>query len=226
MYTYPYMEMINSTARAGDLLAQGRVVAFPTGTAYGLAVDALQGHALQRLRNLKERPGDKSFTVFMREELWNTYLMLRAAERAILQAFNNQPLTLLVRPQEPLAHLAQDGYVGVRVIDHPLMAELADYAAGPLTATSANRSGQAPCYSPEDIIKNFLDIINPTSLAYGDIAPAGETTYDLSLAGILDGGVLPPRPPTTIARLEDEQVKIVRAGSITAAAVTSALSQS
>ncbi|MEX1997551.1 MAG: L-threonylcarbamoyladenylate synthase [Candidatus Andersenbacteria bacterium] len=207
------MEITTDIKRAAYFIAQGRVVAFPTGTSYGLAVDACQGHALQRLRNLKRRPAAKSFTVCMAETLWPTYLNITATEKKILHAFSHQPLTLLVKPTELLVHLARTGYVGIRVIDHPLMEQLAQAVNVPLTATSANHAGKPPCFSPACISTAF-----PSKL--------DETTYDLSLAGVLDGGVLPSRPPTTIARLDGEQVKIIRAGSLTAAAITLALSQS
>lgn len=198
-------------AVAAAAIAEGRVVAFPTGTSYGLAVDALQGHALQRLRTLKKRPDEKTFTVFMRRDLWQKFLVLTAAEQSLLEKYANQALTLLVEPKPGLAHLAQDGLIGLRVIDHPLMAALAQAASVPLTATSANVSGGEPCYSPAAIDALFPGILDPTDPA---IAPAGPTTYDLSLAAILDGGTLPVRKPTTIARLSDGQFNVIRQGEL------------
>jgi L-threonylcarbamoyladenylate synthase len=204
------------SGRAAEIISQGRVVAFPTGTSYGLAVDALQGFALQRLRNLKLRPSEKTFTVFLTESLWDEFLELAEAERALLRAMQGKALTLLVKPKEPLAHLAQEGRVGLRVIDHPLMLALADAVSVPLTATSANVSGGEPCFSPEAIAKTFPSILDTASPhpIYGDLAPAGDTTYDLSLGCILDGGALPHHEPTTIARLDGEQVTIIRQGEL------------
>lgn len=176
-------------------------MAFPTGTSYGLAVDPRQGFALERLRLLKNRPEEKTFTLFMPATLWNQYLNLTSPERDLLARTENQPLTLLVRPQDSLTHLAKDGRVGLRVIDHPMMYELAQAFNGPLTATSANKSGEAPCYSSESIIKLFSGMLD-------------ETTYDLSLGYILDGGNLPPRSPSTIAKIVDDKVEIIRKGGL------------
>lgn len=193
---------IYTSKQASPLLWAGRLVAFPTGTAYGLAADALQGFALQRLRNLKNRPAEKSFTVFLTESLWNKFFDLTPAELALLQSHRNQPLTLLVRPRPALAHLAQDSRVGLRVIDHPMMQSLADDFDVPLTATSANKYGQPPCYSPTEIEKAFPYLIDH------------HHTYDLSLAAILDAGLLPANPPSTILRLDGDKITIIRSGRL------------
>lgn len=195
--------LTTEVARAVEIIKQGRVVAFPTGTAYGLAVDALQGHALQRLRNLKQRPQAKTLTIFLRESLWDEYFAMHSEEKDFLKKYEQQPLTLLLPAKELITHLAQEGLVGLRMVDHPLMQQLAQAVSVPLTATSANVSGHAPCYSPAAIQKEFLQIIDERSLA-----------YDLSLGCILDGGELPPNPPTIIAKLVDGNIHIIRQGQL------------
>lgn len=187
-------------SQAVSAISEGRVVGIPTGTSYGLAVDALQGNALQRLRNLKKRPQEKTFTVFVRKDLWDLYFDLSHDERAILGTYDNSALTLLATPREKLSHLAQDGRVGLRVIDHPLMQQLADAVDVPLTATSANVSGMEPCCDAECVAKSFPWNID-------------ETTYDLSLGYVLDGGVLASGRRSTIVRLNQDGVAVVREGS-------------
>ncbi len=196
------MHIIHTTdvSSAVQYVREGRIVAFPTGTSYGLAVDALQGHALQRLRNAKKRPEEKTFTIFLDNSLWDTYLELSQEEKNILIRYASTALTLLVKPKEQLMHIAQDGLVGLRVVDHPVMAELAEKAGVPLTATSANISGQDACYDEECIEKSFPGKIG--------------TTYDLSLACILDGGQLRPGLVSTIAKLKNGKLEIVRQGAL------------
>jgi L-threonylcarbamoyladenylate synthase len=198
------MESIDthSIKEAVRILREGRIVAFPTGTSYGLAADTLQGFALQRVRNLKQRPAEKAFTVFMRPALWHTFLQLTTAEEHLLRAGTNHPLTLLVEPAAALAHLAQEGRVGVRCIDHPLMQALSEAIDVPLTATSANVAGEEPCYTVKCIKKTFPGKLD-------------ETTYDLSLGYILDGGDLPKTAPSTIAKIVDGKIEIARAGALT-----------
>ena len=178
----------------------GRFVAFPPVKWFGWAVVALHGHALPRLRNKKKRPEEKTFTIFLDESLWDQYLDITQAEKNILHRYANTALTLLVKPKEPLMHIAQDGLVGLRVIDHPVMAELAEKAGVPLTATSANVSGQDACYDEECIERSFPGKVG--------------TTYDLSLACILDGGDLRPGLVSTIAKLKNGELEIVRQGAL------------
>lgn len=185
---------------ASRIVGEGRVVAFPTGTSYGLAVNALAGHALQRVRNLKKRPQEKPLSIFILEALWETYLELSHQERVFLQQHAGAALTLLVRPKAALAHLAHDGRVGLRVIDHQLMQELADRTQLPLTATSANIAGEHACYDTACIEKSFPG--------------KQDTTYDLSLGCILDGGTLVGNSVSTVVLLEDTEVRVIRQGAL------------
>lgn len=212
-----YAKIITDIPVAVGVIKEGRVVAFPTGTSYGLAADALQGHALQRVRNLKLRPDEKTFTVFMQEKLLSDFFAPTPAEEAFLAKYKNQPLTLLLQPKEPLKHLAQDGHVGLRVIDHPLMRKLAEAVDVPLTATSANRSGQDPCYDTTCVIQKFPGLLDAEILRHLEPEdPAGTvgTTYDLSLGCILNGGTLPSGRISTIVKLAGDKPIIIRPGTL------------
>ena len=206
-------QLTTDISLAVKIIQQGRVVAFPTGTAYGLAVDALQGHALQRLRNLKQRSLQKTFTVFMHQELWEQFLELTVEEKEVLSSLKQNPFTLLVKPKSALAHIAQDGFIGLRVIDHPIMQQLAEAVDVPLTATSANKSEQSACYDPACLQEQFPSRID---LEPNEPHSAGETTYNLSLGLILDGGQLPSNQASTIAQIDHGEVTIIRQGSLLA----------
>lgn len=218
-----YTTITKDISIARDTIKAGRIVAFPTGTTYGLAADALQGHALQRLRNLKQRPQAKVFTVFLKESLYAKFLDLTKKELSLIKRMNNQPLTLLVKPKPSLGHLQKDSLIGLRIIDHPLMQQLAEAVDVPLTATSANISGTQPCLSTDCVQEQFPGLLDPKSKAYGNIEPAGSTTYDLSLGCILDGGNLPEKQPSTIAKIVNGNVEIVREGSISGKTITNEL---
>jgi tRNA A37 threonylcarbamoyladenosine synthetase subunit TsaC/SUA5/YrdC len=126
----------------------------------------------------------------------------------------NQPLTLLVEPKQQLKHLQKENRIGLRVIDHPLMLQLAEAVDVPLTATSANISGTQPCLTIQCIQKQFPGSLDPKEKGYGNIEPAGQTTYDLSLGCILDGGNLPEAQPSTIAKIINGNTEIIREGAI------------
>ncbi|PIT98464.1 MAG: hypothetical protein COT71_00630 [Candidatus Andersenbacteria bacterium CG10_big_fil_rev_8_21_14_0_10_54_11] len=205
-----YTLLTADTTAAAEAIAAGRVAAVPTGTSYALAADALQGMAIQRVKQLKGRPPEKPFSVFLDAAHWDEFLRLTVDEQALLQTFAARPLTLLVAPAPDLAHLALDGRVALRTIDRPEMQQLAEQLAVPLTATSANKSGQPACRDAQCVLDNFPGRID-------------ESTYDLSLAVIIDGGRLPEKPPTTIAKIEGNNISILRQGEITAEEVQRAL---
>lgn len=209
-----YAPITNDIGFATDIIQQGRVVAVPTGTSYGLAADALQGHALQRVRNLKGREQKNPFSVFIAAEYINVYFKLSVKERELFDSYKTQALTLLLTPKEPARHLAHEGLVAVRMIDHPLMQELATSAQVPLTATSANISGQDPCFDTVCIQKSFPGLLEPTDTRHGDITRAGTTTYDLSLGAIIGDQVLPKRKPTTLAKVVGDEVVVLRQGEV------------
>ncbi|MEK7557257.1 MAG: L-threonylcarbamoyladenylate synthase [Patescibacteria group bacterium] len=211
-----YAIIAKDIGQAARFIQEGRIVAIPTGTAYALACDALQGHALQRLRTLKQRPQEKTFTVFMEDELMFRYFVISKDEQTLWEKYQGQPLTLLLKPKPDLEHLAQDDKVGLRIIDHPLMQQLADVVNVPLTATSANISGAPPAYTPEKILEYFPGTVAPArrSLGGGGPDPTQGTTYNLSLAAILDGGTLAHNPPTTIGKLENGKIEIIRPGKL------------
>lgn len=218
-----YFISTTDSSKAAAIIQQGRLVAFPTGTSYGLAADALQGNALQRLRNSKGRSKDKTFTIFMKPSLYAKHLLLTDRERTVCRAFTGRALTLLVAPRASLKHLAQDGLLGLRLIDHPLMEQLAAAVDVPLTATSANYAAGAPCYSPQCIKETFVNPLPNDRLGEDTPRGASGTTYNLSLGAIMDGGELPPRPPTTIAKLDGDRIVIIRQGKITEADINHAL---
>ena len=195
-----YATKTTDISYAVKIIMEGRIVAFPTGTSYGLAVNALFGHGLQRLRNMKKRPQEKAFSVFMKESLRDEYLDLSDKEREILEKYKNTALTLLVHSKKSLEHLAQDGLIGLRVIDHPIMQQLADAANLPLTATSANISGEPAIYNPDEIEAAFPGKVG--------------TTYDLSLGCILDGGNLESGNISTVAKYDNGKFTVIRQGSL------------
>jgi|GEM_PF-2384688 L-threonylcarbamoyladenylate synthase len=212
--TKPYSIITKDTSIVSKYVSEGRVVAFPTGTSYGLAVNALDGFALQRLKNLKNRPDEKTFTVFLSDKIWKKHFSLTSTEKKMLANVPNKALTLLVKPKLSLEHLARNGLVGLRVIDHPLMKDLADKTLLPLTATSANKADVPPCLSSQCIVGSFPGLLSDDQLNEVDSKGASATTYDLSLAAIIDGGELPVSKPTTIAQILNGTVKIIRPGEL------------
>jgi len=146
---------------AVDVLAAGGLVAFPTETVWGLAADAWQQAAVERLRAWKGRDEAQPLSVLVARPaaLARLGLALPPAAGRLADALWPGPLTLVLPraapegPGPPAPAWAPgvaraDGAVGVRCSSHPVAAALAAEAErrglGPPTATSLNRSGEPP----------------------------------------------------------------------------------
>jgi len=129
--------------RAAAAIGRGELVAYPTETVYGLGADALDTGAIDRVFSLKGRSPDEpiSLAVASVAEV-EKYARPTELERRFMDAFLPGPVTVLTdsRSVVPDALTAGRSEVGIRVPDHDLARELCR-RCGPVTATSANRSG-------------------------------------------------------------------------------------
>jgi L-threonylcarbamoyladenylate synthase len=183
-----------SAAAALAVLRAGGVVAMPTESSYGLAVDALDERALVRLAEVKRRPIDKPPPILIADEAMLERLVAHvpAPARALMARHWPGPLTLVLPAREGLpSAIVSEGSVGARLSPHPIATALVRAFGGPLTATSANLAGAAPALTAE--------------------AAALE-----GVALVLDGGAAEGAPPSTVARLfPDGRIEILRRGPVT-----------
>jgi L-threonylcarbamoyladenylate synthase len=133
-------------------LAEGRLLAYPTETVWGLGAAARSERALGGLRRWKGRAASQPIAVLVpgREALESLGTELSGPARRLVAAFWPGPLTLVLRCRAPFAAgiAGPGGAVGFRCSSHPAARALsrAAFAAGvgAVTATSLNRSGGAP----------------------------------------------------------------------------------
>lgn len=184
----------------GDVLAQARVVldehgvvAVPTETYYGLAVSAFDRVACARVFEIKARASSKALPCIVSgiEQLGRVASEISPLASELAARFWPGPLTLIVPARASVAAASDDGTVAVRVSSLPLARELAAIA-GPVTATSANVSGAPPATTADEVIAQFGDAV------------------DL----VLDGGVTPGGPASTIVDVTQATPKLVREGAI------------
>ena len=176
------------------VLRAGGIVAYPTETFYGLAVDARSRAACGRLFELKGRPEDKAFPCIVSgvPQLEETAQRLGSAARLLAETFWPGPLTLVVEAGAPLAASAPDGGIAVRASGLRLARDLAQGLGAPVTSTSANRSGAPPATTAEEAISAFgpgLDLV-------------------------LDGGPCPGGLPSTIVDVRKTPPRLVREGRV------------
>ncbi len=175
-----------------DLLARGGVVAFPTESSYGLGVDPWNPAGVEAIYRIKEREAGKPLPVVIagRDQLAGLGIDPDLTIVKRLSALWPAPLTAVLPVARPLPASAGTRNLAVRVPDHGLLRELLAALGHGLTATSANRSGEAP-------------ILDPAAAA--DLL-AGED------AMVVDGGVLPGGPPSTLVAIEGDRVVVLRSG--------------
>lgn len=177
-------------ARAAALLIEGTVVAFPTDTVYGVGVAATRPDRLEALFALKRRPPERRIGTLVADLGQAVAAGWEADERAHRLSARFWPGALTLVLSSPTGETQ-----GVRAPDHPLTLELIRMA-GPILATSANRSDE------------------PDTLGADEVLIAFATQQDELLA-VLDGGPVPGGVPSTVVDLSVTPARILREGPIT-----------
>jgi L-threonylcarbamoyladenylate synthase len=151
---------------AAALLQRGGLIAFPTETYYGLGVDPFNAEALRRLFAVKRRAKNKPVLVLVNNQEQAPLLAadMPDALRLLMSRFWPGPLTLVFPAKKDLPELLTGGTgtVGIRQSPDAAAAKLLAAFGGPITATSANRSGEAAAVTAEDVAAAFgneLDLI-------------------------------------------------------------------
>lgn len=186
---------------AVERLRAGEVVAVPTDTVYGVAVDPFAAGAVDRLFAAKERPRSVEVPVLIAAPADAAALVegeVPLAARRLMDRFWPGALTIVLPRRDDLRELDLGGdgsTVGIRCPDHRLVRELCR-RVGPLATTSANRHREP---TPAD--------------ATGVAAALGDT-----VALVLDGGLCEGAPSTVVAVTADDLV-VLREGRIPAAAL-------
>lgn len=177
-----------------DALLKSQVVAFPTETVMGLGVLFNDEDAYHLLNNIKRRPEDKPYTMMLSDiKDIDKYAHVSERELKIINAFMPGPVTLLLksRPIVPGYVTHNTGIIGIRVPGMTEIREMIDCVGLPLLVPSANRSGEKPCLTAEEVKKVFGD----------------ELGYIMNMDALGE-------KPSTIIDLTDKDVRIIREGPI------------
>jgi L-threonylcarbamoyladenylate synthase len=182
--------------QAAEILKSGGLVAFPTESFYGLAADAANEAAIEKLFFVKRRkPGNPVLLLIPAIEQVTRYAAhVSKTAKKIMNAFWPGGLTLVFQAQENVSALltAETGKIGIRVSSHPLARSLPQTLGGAITGTSANISGTPPCRRADEVL---------TALGAG-------------VDKILDGGETAGQKPSTVLDVTVWPHAILREGLI------------
>jgi len=176
------------------VLEQGGVVACPTETWVGLLADARNEKAVERVAELKGRPSDMPIALLLPDPGGVAAVAEApcAAARALISRHWPGPLTILLTAKPGLnPRLSRDGKVGVRVPGPSPAADLVRAFGHPVTATSANRTGESP-------LRRAVDLPGELAKGLGGLVP-----------GISPGGA-----PSTLIDATRTPMTILREGAI------------
>jgi tRNA threonylcarbamoyl adenosine modification protein (Sua5/YciO/YrdC/YwlC family) len=170
-------------AQAIDATRRGELIVFPTDTVYGIAARPDHGTATERLFDAKRRPHDLTLPVLVGsiDDARAVGVLDQRAERLATELWPG-PLTVVVRRTARSAAWELGGdrdSIGLRIPDHRLARAV--LAGGPLATTSANRSGEPPATTCEDLHAAFGEDV---ALYLCDDAPlVGRASTVVSLLG-------------------------------------------
>jgi len=182
--------------RIADVLRRDGTIAYPTETFYGLGAAAFSSKAVRKIYRLKRRVRGKPLPVVVSDLQMAKDIVTEIPPffSALAQDFWPGPLTLVVRASSVLPRdlLGRDGTIGLRLPSPAWLRELVRQLACPLTATSANVSGEREISDPREVIRLFYGKVNL----------------------VVDGGLTPGAMPSTVVDLSRGKAEILREGAI------------
>lgn len=170
-------------SQAVTVLKAGGLIIFPTETTYGAGVDATNPDAVAKLLAYKARREGKPLSIAVTTiDMAEKYVELNDSARKVYQRFLPGPVTVVSKGLGVVAPGVESefGTLGVRIPDYELVLEIVAALGRPMTATSANASGEKRPYTTEDI--------------FSGLSERQKGLIDL----VLDTGELPHRPPSTV----------------------------
>ncbi len=184
-----------------DILKKGGVISFPTDTVYGIAVDASNASAVDKIYRIKNRSANKPIAIFVKDIAAAEQIFYFSDKaKKIAESFMPGPLTLVLRiKKESIGFLADnlnlrnDGFLGFRIVNKFFLSQIFKDFDGVLAVTSANKSNEKDTVSYLEVKNSFL-----------------ENEIDLIVAG--EGHI--SGLASTVLKVSENEFEILRHGAI------------
>ena len=184
-------------AKAGEIVANGGLVAFPTETVYGLGADAFDPEAVENIYVVKGRPADNPSIVHIstREQMKLLTPEITPMMKRVMDAFWPGPVTMICPKTYEVPYVTTGGLesVGIRMPSNEAARALIDAAGCPIAAPSANLSGKPSPTSAEHVKDDF----------------------DGKIGAIIDGGPCEIGIESTVIDMTGDVPMILRPGIMT-----------
>ena len=175
----------------------GKVAIFPTETVYGIGANVVDESAVKKIYKIKNRPRNKAINVLVSDikMVWSVAKDILPLEERIIEEFFPGPLTIILKKNDNVPSVVTAGgeTIGVRMPANDIALKIIDKAGIPLATTSANLSGEDSAINMKMLKEKFM----PEEVL------------------VIDGGESKIGVASTIIQVENENIKIIRQGSIT-----------
>lgn len=179
-----------------DKLNNGAVGIFPTDTVYGIGCNALDCKALEKLYNIKQRSLNKPINILVSSiEMAKKYIEnINTIEKELMNCFWPGGLTIIFQKSHIIPNLLTAGFdtVGIRMPNNKVCLDIIDKFGFPLAMSSANISNKPPDNNLNSLMLDFSSKVD----------------------FIINDGELHNKIPSTIVKVEDNKINILREGSI------------
>jgi L-threonylcarbamoyladenylate synthase len=196
-------DISGAVQKAAEALRAGGVVLYPTDTLYGLGADALSDEAVGKIYATKGRDEGKPIHALVGSvEMAEQYADISPNFREKIKSIAPCSITFICNKKVGVeTGIAKNiSTFGFRIPDNAFCLELVRAFGGPITATSANKSGETPQNSIEEILAQL----------------GVEVPY---IGLVVDAGVLPPSLPSTVVDLSSGTPQILREGAVPAGTI-------
>jgi L-threonylcarbamoyladenylate synthase len=173
--------------KSQTVLKNGEIIIYPTDTLYGLGANALDENAIAKIYRIKQRDLGKPISILVRDiSMAKRVACIDSKAEKLLEKLWPDSITVILRKKDAIPYLLTAGEenVAVRAASSPFAQELLQRVDFPLTATSANLSGEENLYSAQEIRAKF-------------------ETAKYAPELFVNGGDLDQRLPSTIIDLTD-----------------------